>query len=154
MDTLTRGMYGIEFEHPPQPPPLSRERLELELKNTRIFRRKIIAMLSLLNAKNVIQEPVNPPHANRAARRRKDPPPFAYHVLKVRPFAAKIRRQGGSLSDHNVLPQAIHWVRGHFKRYTPERPLLGRHTGVFWFQPHLAGKNPRRVVAKDYEIKN
>lgn len=47
---------------------------------------------------------------------------------------------------------AIHWVRGHFKQYTAERPLFGRFTGLYWWQPHLAGKAKDRVVVKDYRI--
>jgi hypothetical protein len=43
-------------------------------------------------------------------------------------------------------------VRGHFKTYTAERPLLGRFTGTYWWQPHLAGKNTSALVEKDYAI--
>jgi hypothetical protein len=43
-------------------------------------------------------------------------------------------------------------VRGHFKQYTAERPLFGRFTGLYWWQPHLAGKAKDRVVVKDYRI--
>jgi hypothetical protein len=151
IDTLTKAMFDgvFKFEVAPQ---LTKELLEVELSNSRVFARKVVATLSLLNAKNVVQESVTP-SLNRAARRRGELPSFTYHVLKVRPFAAKARRQAGSLSDETASLQAIHWVRGHFKRYTSEHPLLGRHTGTFWFQPHLAGRNPQRRVAKDYDLR-
>jgi hypothetical protein len=45
----------------------------------------------------------------------------------------------------------LHWVKGHLKRYTPEGPLLGRFSGRFRFQPHLAGGDTDRIAAKSYK---
>lgn len=33
---------------------------------------------------------------------------------------------------------AIHQKRGHFKTFTPERPLFGRHAGRYWWNPIIA----------------
>lgn len=108
-----------------------------------------VAGLSLLNCKNIVEQPVESPPLNRAARRRgENPPPYRYHVLKVRPFGS--RKQRELVSDNDQL-MALHWVRGHFKSYSLERPLLGRFSGRFWFQPHLAGRDTKRIVAKSYK---
>lgn len=110
------------------------------------------AATALLNTKNVVQEKVAP-LSTRAERRRGERPPYSYHVLKVRPFGA--RRADGArelIEDGRLLP--IHWVRGHFKTYTAERPLMGRFTGRYWFQPHLAGRDKVRFVDKDYKVEH
>ncbi len=109
-----------------------------------------VAGMSLLNCKNIVEQPVAPPPLNRAARRRGESPQSSrYHVLKVRPFGS--RKQRDLVSDNGQL-MALHWVKGHFKRYGLERPLLGRFVGRFWFQPHLTGRDTERIVAKSYKV--
>jgi hypothetical protein len=46
----------------------------------------------------------------------------------------------------------LHWVRGHFKAYRPERPLFGKYHGRFWWQPALHGHETEGRVDKDYAI--
>jgi hypothetical protein len=100
---------------------------------------------SLMNARNVASVPVTPVQT-RAARRRGEPPPYRFHVLRVPMLSPKGQGESPFSSDVHV---AVHWVRGHFKQYTADKPLFGRLTGLYWWQPHLAGRAPR-VVAKDY----
>jgi hypothetical protein len=111
----------------------------------------VATAFSLLNAKNIVREPVHPPPQSRASRRRCDPAPHRYHVLRV--AVPSISRTRGESSPESGASVAIHWVRGHFKRYTPQRPLFGRFTGMYWWQHHLAGRAPR-VVEKDYRLEN
>lgn len=106
-----------------------------------------LTLFSLLNAKNVVAERVSPA-LSRAARRRGEAPPISYHVLRVRPLAA-IRSESGAPTGAQ-LP--IHWVRGHFKIFTAERPLFGRFSGRFWWQPSLHGRDKARRVDKTYQI--
>lgn len=47
-------------------------------------------------------------------------------------------------------PIGLHYVRGHFKTFTPERPLLGRATGTFYWPPMLRGDAKRGVIGKTY----
>jgi hypothetical protein len=109
-----------------------------------------VAGMSLLNCNNIVEQAAEPPPLNRAARRRGESlPAYRYHVLKVRPFGSRKHRD--LVNDSGQL-MPLHWVRGHWKSYTPERPLLGRFSGRFWFQPHLAGQDTERVVAKSYKI--
>src|SRR5207249_11339731 len=103
-----------------------------------------------MNCRNIVMEEVAPT-GQRARIRRREPPLYSYKVLKVRPFSRRRNSQrAGELSDVTESV-AIHWRRGHFKHYTADRPLLGRHTGLFWWQPHLAGRAPR-VADKDYSL--
>ncbi len=49
------------------------------------------------------------------------------------------------------LKHALHLCRGHFKNYN-ERPLFGRHKGMFWWGPTIRGTGPNAVI-KDYAVK-
>jgi hypothetical protein len=106
---------------------------------------------SLLNAKNIVREPAYPLPQSRASRRRGDLAPHSYHVLRV--AVPSVSRTRGESSADSGASVAIHWVRGHFKRYTLQRPLFGRLTGMYWWQHHLAGRAPR-LVEKDYRLQN
>ena len=111
---------------------------------------EFVAGMSLLNCNNIVEQQIAPPPLNRAARRRGETaPPYRYHILKVRPFGS--RKERDLITDNGQL-MPLHWVKGHFKSYTPERPLLGRFSGRFWFQPHLAGRDTERIVAKSYQV--
>lgn len=110
--------------------------------------RTVVTAFSLMHARNIVADPVAPPFA-RAARRRGEKPPLRYHVLKVRPLT---RRRIGVAGGLHPEPTAIHWVRGHLKTYTEEKPLFGRFTGTYYWQAHVAGRDRAHHVEKDYEI--
>ena len=102
---------------------------------------------ALLNARNLQQETVAPPHT-RGARRRGDPPPYRYHILKIDPSRARGRTHADGESEAHT---ALHLRRGHWKIFTPTAPLLGKHVGRWWWASHLAGQADR-LVDKDYEV--
>lgn len=111
--------------------------------------RTAITTLSLMNCRNVKARECAPAH-DRAARRRGDPPPYRYHTLEVSvPRLGRNRCNVSPITDEHV---AVHWVRGHFKEYAADKPLLGRYTGLYWWQPHLAGRARDRFVDKAYQI--
>lgn len=151
---MTRDIWRNEYESPYQIDAscnvLADYAREWAWRN-RLMAEAVIITNSLLNCRNVVQEEVAPPAAvQRARARRGKPPLYQYHILKVRPFAPKKLRS--ATRPMIGPPVAIHTVRGHFKRYTPDRPLFGRLTGVWWWQPQLAGR-AKRLVEKDYEIR-
>lgn len=105
--------------------------------------------IGLLHCKNIVTEQrggVNPNIKNRRHRSKGT----RHHVLKVVP-AREIKRtrydQPGTGS-----PQSLHFRRGHFKEYTADKPLFGKHTGVFWWEAHAAGNAEIGKVTKDYQI--
>lgn len=88
------------------------------------------AMFALMNCKNVVRETVSPDRKLQRARQKSGKIPlYHFSTLKTKP----IGRNGGDGT------RAIHWVRGHFKEYTPEKPLFGKIAGLFWWEPHLVG---------------
>ena len=97
--------------------------------------RIVLTTFALMNARNIVSEEVRPTQ-DRASRRRGDLPPFTYHVLKVLPLA-ELQRTSRDGGQGHALP--IHWIRGHFKSFSAERPLFGKYSGRFWWQPTLHG---------------
>jgi hypothetical protein len=102
----------------------------------------------LLGCKNVSTEVVHTPARLQAARRtRGSLPLISFRTLVI---GGKVNARGVSRPGTGE-PLALHWVRGHFKHYTAEKPLLGRAVGTYWWSPHLAGRADR-VVIKEYKL--
>lgn len=104
--------------------------------------RFFVAMLGLLNARNVTEaQTIDNTEYNRKRAKRGSPPLSSHTVLKIR-TAHKSSLGVGRKSDEPSEIRA-HFVRGHFKQ---------RSTGLFWWGPHMRGKLERGFVAKDYEV--
>ncbi len=58
----------------------------------------------------------------------------------------------GSKGDGSYTNR-IHLCRGHFKRYTKDKPLFGKYVGLWWWQPSVRGRNKEGIIYKDYELK-
>lgn len=71
------------------------------------------------------------------------------HVGEPKPLAARVAR-GRPESD--VLAMGEHAVRGHFRYYTPDRPLFGRISKLFWIPTHTRGSEEQGTITKDYRI--
>jgi hypothetical protein len=74
-----------------------------------------------------------------------------YYVLKVRPVGKRYD------FDDVGRPQPAagkreHEVRGHFRYYSPERPLFGRISGMVWVPAHRRGEDTIGKIKKDYEV--
>lgn len=108
-----------------------------------------LAGIVLLNCRNVVTERTG--GADQAVNRRRaakgKKPILSYHVLKV---GGMVPRSEGGRPGSGIM-QRIHLCRGHFKRYTPERPLFGRYHGLFWWEPCVRGTDKSGMVVKDYD---
>lgn len=90
------------------------------------------ALFALLNCRNIVRASVVPDRKLQRARKKAGKLPlYNFSTLKMRPLSRSDGETGKT--------RAIHWVRGHFKEYTPERPLFGKVVGLFWWEPHLVG---------------
>lgn len=47
---------------------------------------------------------------------------------------------------------ALHRVRGHFKTFTADRPLLGQHVGTYWWGWQIRGKAENGINVSDYRL--
>lgn len=116
-------------------------------KDCSIYALMLSAVANLFACKNIVTQSHDPDVGIQQKRiRRGILPLYRYHTLIVRQSVSR----GISLMGHGE-PVALHWVRGHFKRYTEENKLFGQHIGLYWWQPHLAGTAPR-IVDKDYAL--
>lgn len=109
--------------------------------------------LMLLSCKNIVEKTVPAPTRLNKKRSLKNKLPICeYKVLVVRPFAP---RKASAEMTHGPSKGLlrVHLCRGHFKEYTPEKPLLGKATGRFWWQPSVRGEKKRGVLNKDYVIR-
>jgi hypothetical protein len=106
----------------------------------------------LLCCKNVLTEERAATRQIRRDRERRGLLPLVrWHILKVQVGAQRKQPRSGPSLGGPHEPLASHFVRGHFKTFTKEKPLLGRAVGTFWWSQHVAGRADR-VVLKDYEI--
>ena len=96
-------------------------------------------------ARSIERHPVR--QLRRAAERAGTLAPVSWHELHVR-LGGRERSPGSHAGGGESL--ALHWVRGHFADYR-EHGLFGKHHGVYWWSPHLAGRADR-VVHKDYKL--
>lgn len=104
----------------------------------------------VLSCKNVEAVDVHPPEKlQRARARRGKPPLISYKTLQVRPVASQ-RKGETAVPSRNL--NRVHLCRGHFKSFSPDRPLLGRHTGTYWWEPQARGNRRKGMVVKDYKL--
>lgn len=97
----------------------------------------LAALFALMNCANIVKEEnVSAKKQQRARLKARKLPLYRYHLLALKPPQQSATRK----EEPAGQTTAIHWVRGHFKEFTPERPLFGKVTGLFWWQPHLAGQ--------------
>lgn len=103
-----------------------------------------LAMLGLLNARNVADtEIVDKSEHNRKRAKKAQPPLCSHIVLKIRPKLKPMLVPGRRGWQERQEDIRAHFVRGHFK---------ARRTGVFWWNTHMRGNLDSGFVAKDYEL--
>lgn len=114
--------------------------------------------LGLMNCKNVTTErhsrKVKPRKRSKGAKKSKSQAPslLDYHTI-VLPGKVQAATYGDEeTSDGSVV--RFHKVRGHFRTYTAEKPLMGRHVGTYWFAPHVRGDKEAGKVVSDYRVEN
>lgn len=107
--------------------------------------------LSFLHCKNVKLIDNDPPaKLNKAYQKKRGRPLVRYHTLEIEPMKQILRHEGQS--EKLGLKKALHICRGHFKDYT-ERPLFGKHHGLYWWDAHARGSLSEGAVVKDYAVK-
>lgn len=108
---------------------------------------------SLLGCKNVDTEQHRPnPKLVKAARKRSaDRAKVTFKTLVIRPMGGGA---GGPAARTQIGDgqTALHLVRGHFKTFTADRPLLGKHVGTYWWSPAVRGNAEHGTVVNDYQV--
>lgn len=107
------------------------------------------ATIGLMNCKNVTTERHERPARKLKKSRRQRADRLDYHTV-VLPGS-----RGGSDGSANGLDtRGLHKVRGHFKHFTAEKPLLGKHTGTYWWGWQARGNKRYGEVKSDYRVED
>ena len=133
----------------PEPPAaVARQDLEATLK----FILPALLALSLMHCRNVEIRTVEPdPEASKAHQRRHRHRLVRYQVLDIEPMR-RILNQAGASDPQGGLRRALTICRGHFKTFTPDAPLFGKHTGQYWWAPHVRGNPEAGIIVNDYRV--
>ncbi len=106
--------------------------------------------LKLISCKNIATATHEPDaKLNKSRVKKGKQPVFTYKTLVIKPTS---KRQQ-AIEAQGLWENRIHLCRGHFKEYSEEKPLFGKYTGRYWWQPSVRGRNKNGVVVKDYEVK-
>lgn len=104
--------------------------------------------IGLMNCKNIDLSPPKQVHLKRSGRdkRRGESSAIKYRTI-VLPSAPN-----GGTETGDGTPKALHKVRGHFKTYTAERPLMGKLVGTYWWNWSYRGNADYGKVISDYRL--
>ena len=112
----------------------------------------LIAALNFIHCKNIKSELNN--YSRKIIRNgiRSGKPYFEkFYTLTIDNIKKKLKEEGRA--DEVGLKKAFHFCRGHFKTYTDEKPLFGKHTGSFWCPDHTKGDLEIGRIKKGYRLK-
>ncbi len=107
--------------------------------------------LQLINCRNVTTRQQGSVFTRSGTEKRQGVPVTRYHTIVLPGTEINgDRHKGKGRSKQDVL--AMHKVRGHFKRYTAEAPLMGKHVGTYWWGWQVRGKPEHGTVIADYKF--
>jgi hypothetical protein len=116
-----------------------------------IFIHTLLKINSLLNCINIVKIKNTAPKKLQKARIKRGKLPIqSYYTLKLKGVSKKYENIADKVDSQ--WSNRIHLCRGHFKRYTKDKPLLGKYVGLWWWQPIVRGRNKKGVIFKDYEL--
>ena len=114
-----------------------------------------LGLIDILNCQNVITKDVLPPEKlNRKRIRNGKLPLYSYKILEVVKGKPRSKNAGSVPWDYKSPANVrFHLCRGHFKTFTQDKPLFGKYSGTFWWNPQSRGNKELGEVEKDYEVK-
>ena len=108
--------------------------------------------LCFMHCKNVTQRTTVPScKLNKKHKRRTGNSLIQYTTLEIDPTRSQSRSKSDRLTS--IGERSLHICRGHFKTYTKDRPLLGKHTGTYWWPSHVRGTEYQGTVIHGYNVK-
>lgn len=112
----------------------------------------LASFLMLLNCKNIRTHEILPPEKlNKKRMKNGKLPHYTYKVLKLKVMGDSSDNNNEIIMGDNNWENRMHFCRGHFKFFTDKKPLMGRHTGLYWWSSHIRGKNTEGFVDKEYQ---
>lgn len=74
----------------------------------------------------------------------------AFHEVVI---DGSIHQTAQTSGAHGTLEGRRHLARGHFKTFTEDAPLLGKHVGTYWWGWQVRGQESRGVIEKTYTLR-
>lgn len=111
--------------------------------------------LSLTHCRNVevIEQELPPPIVKK--RKEKGIPIYKFKILNIKPIGGKRiidpNREKATIAQNGMMPMTF--VRAHFKTFTEERPLFGRHRGTYFWHQFAKGSKEYGEITKEYRVK-
>lgn len=115
----------------------------------------LLLAISFAHCRNVERVTAQPgPKINKARRARNLPPFHRHHTLHIGVMQkiiaqAQAEYRGNKKTD---IEMALHRVKGHFKTYTPAKPLMGHAVGTWFWHGQARGSEKRGTVKKTYVV--
>lgn len=133
----------------PDEVPLSEQEREYLRVNMMTLHYPALLAICFMHCSNV-QLSDHPPKGGHSRRHQKlfGRAPIVYKTLDIQPMQRMIKSQAGPSPR---LKRALHIMRGHFKRFD-EKPLFGKHKGLWWWSSYLRGALEHGYVKKSYEV--
>lgn len=112
----------------------------------------VVLALNFLHCKNVtvVNNALPKPHSKHKVREQRGWH-YTFKTLQIGPVTRLLATEGRS--ETVGVMQAMHICRGHFKTYTADAPLMGKHQGTYWWSDQVRGSANAGIVDKDYELK-
>ena len=107
--------------------------------------------LSLMHCRNVevIEQEISATIAKR--RKEKGIPLIRFKHLIIKPMGQRKVKAGESMTkQQGMMP--MHFVRAHFKTYTADKPLMGKHVGRYFWHTSARGNRKMGEIVKDYQV--
>lgn len=107
---------------------------------------RVFFALALMNCRNVTLR-------ERGSSKTKGPAPTgdAFHEVVINGTVRGPGGTGGETAD--TASGRRHLARGHFKTFTEDAPLLGKHVGTYWWGWQVRGQDGEGVIEKTYKLK-
>lgn len=105
--------------------------------------------LNLINCRNVDTKATGVVFPRSGREKRQGRPITRYHTIVLPGMSS---RSHVKHSSADRIQMAHHRVRGHFKTFTAERPLLGKHVGTYWWGWQARGSKEHGEIKADYTL--
>lgn len=112
----------------------------------------VLVAIGWINCKNVTTQE-HERHVNPKKQRRK-PNATKAQGLKYSTIHLpnETHSNGTKGSNGTNCEKSLHTVRGHFKTFTEDKPLLGKHVGTYWWGWQVRGSKEIGETISDYRV--
>ena len=104
--------------------------------------------VSMMNCRNVTMSTNVTSQRGGKKSRRKGMPSVEYKSIHLPRKSGTASISSGELTG----TQKLHTARGHFKTYTTEAPLMGRHVGTYYWGWQVRGSRTNGEIVSSYNV--